>query len=414
MQMQGRRTTRALLAAGLIGLMLAGCGAPKLDDAAEKRPSTGSTASKESNKEPIKLGLTISLSGGTADMGEAAKDGATLAIKEINEKGGVLGRPLELIVYDDETKPEKGLENVKRLIDQDKVVAFLGPANTGVALNQVDYVQQSQVLMLVTGSAGTPVTQKFKDQEKNYILRVSMVDSAQAPTMVDFIVKNKGIKKIAILHDTTAYGVSGKNDMVARLKSKWNLDPVAVESFKIGDTDLSAQISKAKEAGAEAIATYALGPELAQVMKALQRANWKVPVVGSWTITGELFHRLAGDLVENDVYGVMSVHPTKSEKYKAFDEKMRKAYGRNNFAPVAAQSYDGIYILAKAIEKAGSTDPKLIRDAVEATSGFSGVTNIPAQPWAKGKPEALGLKDMFIGKWTNGKLEPVPDSTTTE
>jgi branched-chain amino acid transport system substrate-binding protein len=408
--MKRGRTVRALIAGSLALLMLAGCGAPKLDDAPKSTPS-GNT--NTANKTPIKLGLTISLSGGTADMGEAARDGAQLAIKEINEKGGVKGQPLELIVYDDETKPEKGLENVKRLIDQDKVVAFLGPANTGVALNQVDYVQQSQVLMLVTASAGTAVTQKFKDQEKNYILRTSMVDSAQAPTMVDFLVKTRGLKKIAILHDTTAYGVGGKNDMVARLKNKWNLDPVAVESFKIGDTDLSAQVEKAKAAGAEAIATYALAPELAQVMKALARANWKVPVVGSWTITGELFHKLAGDLVENDVYGVMSVHPSKSEAYKAFDEKMRKAYGRNNFAPVAAQSYDGIYILAKAIEKAG-TDPKAIRDAVEATTGFSGVTNTPAQPWAKGKPEALGLKDMFIGKWTNGKLEPVANSTVTE
>ncbi|HLO01733.1 MAG TPA: ABC transporter substrate-binding protein [Symbiobacteriaceae bacterium] len=408
MMKQGR-TVRALIAGSLALLMLAGCGAPKLDDA-QKSPAPGTT---DTAKAPIKLGLTISLSGGTADMGEAARDGAQLAIKELNEKGGIKGQPLELTVYDDETKPEKGLENVKRLIDQDKVVAFLGPANTGVALNQVDYVQQSQVLMLVTASAGTAVTQKFKDQDKNYILRTSMVDAAQAPTMVDFLVKNKGLKKIAILHDTTAYGVGGKNDMVARLKNKWNLDPVAVESFKVGDTDLSAQVEKAKAAGADAVATYALGPELAQVMKALSRANWKVPVVGSWTITGELFHKLAGDLVENDVYGVMSVHPSKSETYKAFDAKMQKAYGRNNFAPVAAQSYDGIYILAKAIEKAG-TDPKAVRDAVEATTGFAGVTNTPAAPWSKGKPEALGLKDMFIGKWTGGKLEPVANSTVTE
>lgn len=406
--MKLQRTARTLIAGSLALLMLAGCGSPKLDEAPKSTPASGATA-----KPPIKLGLTISLSGGTADMGEAARDGAQLALKEINEKGGVNGQQLELIVYDDETKPEKGLENAKRLIDQDKVAAFLGPANTGVGLNQVDYVQQSQVLMLVTASAGTAVTQKFKDQDKNYILRTSMVDAAQAPTMVDFLVKNKGLKKIAILHDTTAYGVGGKDDMIKRLKEKWDLAPVAVESFKIGDTDLSAQIERAKAAGAEAVATYALGPELAQVMKALARANWKVPVVGSWTITGELFHKLAADLVENDVYGVMSVHPSKSEAYKAFDEKMRKAYGRNNFAPVAAQSYDGIYILAKAIEKAG-TDPKAIRDAVEATTGFSGVTNTPAQPWGKGKPEALTLKDMFIGRWTNGTMVPVPDSTVTQ
>lgn len=400
---------RKIFSTFLFGVMalglLVGC-APKLDGA---KPAQGEATSKE----PIKVGLTISLSGGTADMGEAAKDGAELAIKEINAKGGLLGRPLQLVPYDDEVKAEKGQENVKRLIEQDKVVALLGPANTGVALAELDYIQQAQVLMLVSASAGTPVTQKYRDQEKNYILRLSMVDSAQAPTIVDFLVKTKGFKKVAILHDTTAYGVSGAKDMTDRLQ-KHGLSPVAVESFKLGDSDLTAQANKAKAAGAEAIATYALAPELAQIMKALQKVNWKVPVAGSWTLSGELFHKLAGDLVENEVYTVMSVHPSKSEKYKAFDDKMQKAYSRNNFAPVAAQSYDSIFLIANAIEKSKSTDPKVIRDAVEATEGFVGVTNSPSKPFAKGKPEALGLREMYMGKWTKGKLEPVPNTTVTE
>lgn len=407
-----RKWTLSFLSLLLAASVAAGCSAPKLE---ESKPAASSQAgsNQPAAKEPIKVGLTISLSGGTADMGEAAKDGAELAIKEINEKGGVMGRPLQLVAYDDEVKAEKGLENVKRLIEQDKVVAFLGPANTGVALAEIDYVQQAQVLMLVSASAGTPVTQKYKDQAKNYILRLSMVDSAQAPTIIDFLVKTRGFTKVAILHDTTAYGVSGKDDMTARL-AKHGLKPVAVESFKLGDTDLTAQVNKAKAAGAEAIATYALAPELAQIMKALQKVNWKPPVAGSWTLSGELFHKLAGELTNNDVYTVMSVHPSKSEKYKAFDGKMQKAYGRNNFAPVAAQSYDSIYIIAAAIEKAQSVDPKAIRDAVEATDGFSGVTNAPAKPFAKGQPEALGLKQMFMGKWVNGKLEPVPNTTVNE
>jgi branched-chain amino acid transport system substrate-binding protein len=412
--MGNRKRFGSLLSLTLAGaLLFAGC-APKLDQSAPSSTAPAKGTEATSAKDPIKLGLTISLSGGTADMGEAARDGASMAVKEINAAGGVMGRPLQLITYDDETKPEKGQENAKRLIDQDKVVAFLGPANTGVGVAQVDYVQQSQVLMLVTASAGTPVTQKFAGQDKNYILRLSMVDSAQAPTIVDFLVQTKGYKKIAILHDTTAYGVSGKTDMVDRLKKKWNLDPVAVESFKIGDTDLTAQVKRAKDAGAEAIATYALAPELAQIMKALQKADWKPVVAGSWTLSGELFHKLAGDLVNNEVYTVMSVHPSKSEKYKAFDEQIRKEAGRNNFAPVAAQSYDGIYMLKQAIESAKSVDPKVIRDAVESLSGFKGVTNAPAQPFAKGKPEALGLKEMFMGKWVKGNLEPVPDTTVAE
>lgn len=405
-----RKAVSMFLSTVLIVGVLAGCGAPKLEGS---KPAA-TPGQQTSVTEPVKVGLTISLSGGTADMGEAAKDGAEIAIKEINAKGGVLGgRPLQLVPYDDEVKAEKGLENVKRLIEQDKVVAFLGPANTGVALAQIDYVQQAQVLMLVSGSAGTPVTQKYKDQDKNYTLRLSMVDSAQAPTIIDFLVKNKGYKKIAILHDTTAYGTSGMADMTERLK-KHGITPVAVESFKLGDTDLTAQVNKAKAAGADAIATYALAPELAQIMKALQKVNWKPVVAGSWTLSGELFHKLAGDLVENEVYTVMSVHPTKSEKYKAFDEKMQKAYGRNNFAPVAAQSYDSIYMIANAIEKAKSADPKAIRDAVEATESFAGVTNAPAKPFAKGKPEAIGLAQMFMGKWVKGKLEPVPDTTVKE
>ena len=113
-----RKLLFRLLATVLTVGVLAGCGAPKLD---EKAPAQPSQNQETASKEPVKIGLTISLSGGTADMGQAAKDGAELAIKEINDKGGVLGgRKLQLISYDDETKAEKGLENVKRLIEQER------------------------------------------------------------------------------------------------------------------------------------------------------------------------------------------------------------------------------------------------------------------------------------------------------
>lgn len=335
-----------------------------------------------------------------------------LAINEINAKGGVRGKKLELIAYDDEVKPEKSLETVKRLIDQDKVVAFLGPANTGSAMAHIDFVQNAQVPELVTASAGTPVTQKFKGQN-NYIFRLSMVDSAQAPTIVDFLVKNRKFTKIAILHDTTAYGVSGKNDLLQRLE-KWGLKPVAVESFQLGDTDLTAQVKKAREAGAEAIATYALAPELAQMTRALQKIGWKPVVAGSWTLSGQMFKKLAGDLVNNEVYTVMSVHPSKSEKYKAFHEKMLQTYNRDDFPPVSAQSYDGIYMLAKAVEAVGE-DRKAIRDYLEnGLNDFSGVTAAPPDPFTPDNHEALTAKQMFMGKWVNGNLEPVPDSTVVD
>lgn len=413
--MQLRRLLAATAAAAVI---LAGCGAPKLEESKPaSQPASGQQgAGGASSSGTIKIGLTISLSGGTADMGQAAKDGALLAINEINAKGGVRGKKLELIAYDDEVKPEKSLETVKRLIEQDKVVAFLGPANTGSALAHIDYVQQAEVVELITASAGTPVTQKHKNAPKHYIFRLSMVDSAQAPTITDFLVKKKGFTKIAILHDTTAYGVSGMKDLTARLE-KWGLKPVAVESFQLGDTDLTAQVKKARDAGAEAIATYALAPELAQMMRALQKIGWKPVVAGSWTLSGEMFRKLAGDLVNNEVYTVMSVpplDPEKRQRYAEFKEKMLKTYGRDDFPPVSAQSYDGIYMLAKAIEKVGE-DSKKIRDYLENDlNDWDGITGAPKKPFSKENHEALSYKQMFMGKWVNGKLEPVPDSTALE
>lgn len=412
--MKLRQLISSTLLAALATAALAACGAPKLDEKkpAESQPAAGAGAAA-GGAGTIKLGLTISLSGGTADMGEAAKNGALLAIKEINARGGIKGKKLELIAYDDEVKPEKSLETVKRLIDQDKVVAILGPANTGSALAHVDFVQQAEVTELVTASAGTPVTQKHKDKEKHYIFRASMVDSAQAPTIIDFLVKHQKLSKIAILHDTTAYGVSGKNDLIKRLE-KWGLKPVAVESFQLGDTDLTTQVKKAKEAGAEAIATYALAPELAQMMRALQKIDWKPVVAGSWTLSGEMFKKLAGDLVNNNVYTVMSVHPSISPKYAEFQQKFLAEYKVDGFPPVSAQTYDGVYMLAKAIEAVGE-DSKKIRDYLEdGLKDFQGVTGIPADPFSKENHEAIGYKQMFMGKWVNGKLEPVPNSSAVE
>ena len=132
--------------------------------------------------------------------------------------------------------------------------------------------------------SGSVITTQFKDQPENYIFRNAAHDSIQAPMIVEEAITRRGFKKIAILADSTNYGQLGRADLEKALEAK-GIKPVAVEKFNIKDVDMTAQLLKAKEAGAEAVLTYGIGPELAQIANGMTKLGWKVPMVGSWTLS---------------------------------------------------------------------------------------------------------------------------------
>src|SRR3954463_5264133 len=201
--------------------------------------------------DPIKIGVDGPFTGGSSSMGVSMRDGVRLAGDEINKAGGVLGRPLEVVERDDEAKNERGVQIAQELINKERVVAVVGYINTGVALASQRFFQDAKIPVMNNVATGSIVTHQFDDQPENYIFRNAAHDSIQAPMIVEEAIPRRGFKKVAILADSTNYGQLGRADLEAALKLK-GITPVAVEKFNIKDVDMTAQLLKAKEAGAEA------------------------------------------------------------------------------------------------------------------------------------------------------------------
>lgn len=219
--------------------------------------------------DPIKIGVSGPFTGGSSSMGVSMRDGVRLAAAEINKAGGVLGRQIVLVERDEEAKNERGVQVAQELINKEKVVATVGYINTGVALASQRFYQDAKIPVFNNVATGTVITEQFKPPQypDNYVFRNSAKDSIQAPMIVEEAITRRGFKKPAILADSTNYGQLGREDLEKALKAK-GITPVAVEKFNIKDVDMTAQLLKAKQAGADVILTYGISPELAQIGRA--------------------------------------------------------------------------------------------------------------------------------------------------
>jgi branched-chain amino acid transport system substrate-binding protein len=317
--------------------------------------------------EPIRVGMSGPFTGGSGPMGVSMRDGARLAVSQINAKGGVLGRPLELIERDDEAKNEIGAQVAQELISKEKVVANVGIINTGVALASARFYQEAQIPLITPGPSGSSLTEQFAppNTDASYIFRVSLRDRIQVDMIVDEIIRRK-FEKPAILADSTNYGQLGREDLVNALKKK-DIKPVAVEKFNVKDVDMTAQLLRAKSAGADVILTYGVGPELAQIANGMAKLGWKMPIVGSWTLSMPNFIENAGANGEGARMPQTIILSNPDAKKKAFIDGFAKISGGTRIpGPVwAAQGYDTVYILAAAITQAGSTAGPKIQHALE-------------------------------------------------
>lgn len=248
--------------------------------------------------EVIRIGVIGPFTGqSSADMGESIRDGARVFAEEANQLSMLLGKTIVLVEKDDQAKADVGAARSRELIEQDKVVAVVGFANYGVLSESAPLYQNARIPLVVSAAAGGDITHQIKlaPGTPNYIFRVVGRDALQTRAMFKDLVERNKHTRIAILHDSTPYGEAGKANALEALKQR-KLSPVAVESFKVGDTDMAAQLGRARAAGAEAIALYGLAAEDAMVVKALAKMDWKVPVVATWTASQRSFMELGGRL----------------------------------------------------------------------------------------------------------------------
>jgi branched-chain amino acid transport system substrate-binding protein len=352
--------------------------------------------------DPIKIGVDGPFTGGSSSMGVSMRDGVRLAAEEINKAGGILGRQILLVERDDEAKNERGVQIAQELVNKEKVVAVVGYINTGVSLASQRFLQEAKIPVMNNVSTGSIVTHQFDDQPENYIFRNAAHDSIQAPMIVEEAIARRGFKKVAILADSTNYGQLGRADLEKALELK-GIKPVAVEKFNIKDVDMTAQLLKAKEAGAEAVLTYGIGPELAQIANGMTKLGWKVPMVGSWTLSMANYIDNAGPGGEGARMPQTFIQEATTPKRKAFIDAYLKTFKPKNNridSPVsAAQGYDSVYLLAAAIKQAGSTDGPKVKAALEDLKApVEGVVTTYNKPFSAKDHEAITANIPVFGE----------------
>lgn len=356
----------------------------------------------------IKVGVYGPFSGGSAPMGVSMRNGVTLAIDEINASGGLLGKKVVMVDRDDEAKNERGGQIMQEFLDKEKVVAVLGPINTGVADASTQYANQKKVPQIINVSAGAKVNELFKTYPENYVFRIAANDDIQSKVIVNEAIK-RGYKRPALLCDDTNYGQNGREKMEQAL-SIVGVKPVYIGKFKIKDTDMSAQLQEAKAAKADVILAYGIGPELAAVSNSLVRLGWKIEMIGSWTLSMSNYITNAGQNGNGTKMPQTFIESAATtEKQKKFVQDYKTKFNESPIASAvsAAQGYDSMYLLKMAIQQANSLEGKKIREALENLEGtYAGITGTYTKPFSVSDHEAVKEANVMLGMVQDGNVVP--------
>ncbi|GAC1336652.1 MAG: ABC transporter substrate-binding protein [Myxococcales bacterium] len=357
----------------------------------------------------VRVGVFGPLTGGSAQMGTSMRNGAKLAAEQINAAGGVLGQKLELVERDDEANPEKGVRAVHDLIDKEKVVAVLGPINTAVADAAVGYGNEKRVPVIVNVSTGAKVNELFAKSPQNFVFRLAASDVVQAELIVRQAIDVRMHRSPALLCDDTGYGTSGREKMLAALEKR-SIKPAYVGTFKLKDTDMSAQLRAARAAGADVVLSYGIGPELAAVSLSMKQLGWTVDLLGSWTLGMEIYRTIAGAAAEGTTMPQTFIEASaRTSREKTFIKDYETRFNEATMvsAPSAAQGYDSLYLLKLAIEQAGSTDGTSIKAALEdLRKTYDGVTGKYVKPYSARDHEAVKENHVLLARVKSGRLVP--------
>ena len=371
--------------------------------------ATGAVAQ---SKEPVKIGLSAAVSGGSAASGEAIKRGLEIAIAEINAKGGVLsGRPLQLVVRDDEGQPAKGVTIARELGEREKVAAVFGGLHTPVALAQVAVWHELKTPYMGAWAAGTNITRN--GQSPNYVFRVSANDDDADKFLTRYATEVLQKGKPGLLLENTSWGQSNEAGLTKWLGEK-GIRAVGIEKFNWGDPDMSPQLLRLKNAGADHVVLVANAPEGAQVVKSRAKIGWEIPMVSHWGISGGRFAELTGELSDGvaflQTYSFFGKQNERGEQVlKALKEKYGVKGPEDVIAPVGtANAYDGLHLVALAIEQAGSTDGAKVRDALEGLKAeYKGLIKTYRRPFTAEQHDALTDADYIMVVWRAGKIVPL-------
>jgi len=352
--------------------------------------------------EPIKIGSFLAVTGGASFLGDPELKTLQMYIEEINAKGGVIGRQIELVHYDDGGSPKKSVNFAKRLIQKDKVDVIVGGSTSGSTLAVMPLVDRAQIPFIsLAGSV------KIISPVQYWTFKMPHTD-AMAAAKIYGDMKQRGITKIALISGSGGFGKSGRTQSL-QLARQYGIEIVADESYGAKDTDMTAQLTKIRDTDAQAILNFGFGTGPAIVTKNVRQLGIELPLYQSHGVASKKFIELAGDAAEGVrlpaaallVADQLPDSDPQKPVLLAYKKKFEAKYGP--VSTFGGHAYDGLHIALEAIERAGSTDKAKVRDEIEKTRGFigtGGIYNMSPRDHLGLSLKAFKMLEIKDGNWT--------------
>ena len=346
------------------------------------------------DKEPYRIGALFAVTGPASFLGEPERNTAEMVTDMINASGGINGHPIELIVYDTEANATKTVVAAKKLINRDRVLAIIGPSTSGTSMAVVPIVNKAEVPMNSCGASlkiGAPV------EKRKWVFKVVPGDDLAVRLMYDYM-KKQGIKKAAVMSVSTGYGMSGR-EQLKKLAPEYGIEIVADETYGPKESDLTAQLTKVRGTGAEAIINWSIGPPQIVVTRNWKQLGISIPLYQSYGFGSKRNIKLAGGAAEGVICPVSRIviadrlpaedpHSPVVKRYKSLYEKQFN----KEVSVFGGHAWDAMFQLADALKAVGP-DRARIRDYLETLQGFVGNNSI----FNRSPKDHVGLgKDAYV------------------
>lgn len=324
---------------------------------------------------PIRIGALFAVTGPASFLGEPERNTAQMMVNKINASGGIKGRKIELIVYDTQGDATKAVQAANRLIKDDKVVAIIGPSTTGDSMAVIPIVEKAQI-PLISCAAGSKIT----DPVKKWVFKTAQNDGLAVAKIYDHLNRRK-MSKVAILTVSDGFGSSGREQLKAQA-SEHGIQIVSDDTYGPKDTDMTAQLTKIRGSGAQAVICWGTNPGPAVIARNAKQLGLTIPIYMSHGVSSKKFIELAGDAAEGIILPsgrviVADLLPTTDKQKKALMayvkdyQKQFKAEGDH----FGGHAWDAVMLLKGAMERGGDK-PAAIREQLEKTRNFAGIGGI--------------------------------------
>ena len=318
--------------------------------------------------EPIKIGHYGSLTGKDASFGIVSRKGIMLAIEELNAAGGLLGRPVEYLVEDIQSKAGESATAVKKLLSRDKVIAILGGNPSSNSLEAAPLCQSARIPMMAISSTNPKVT-----TIGDYIFRICFIDPFQGAVLGRFARESLHARRLALLTPVTPYGIGLSNELRKRFTSLGG-EVVAEQKYAEGDKDFKAQLTAIRTFQPDVIAVPGYYTEAALICRQARELGLSSIIIGGDGWEAPQLTELGGRSVEETYYSTGFSADNSAPQVREFVRKFRIRWDGETPDSTAALGYDAMMLYADAIRRAGTTDSTALRDAIAATKDFPGVT----------------------------------------